>query len=48
MWSEITIGEPGGMSSRRLPAALVSSTVSQPSAAMARMGPFISSARPRS
>ncbi len=48
MWSEITIGEPGGMSSRRLPAALVCSKVSQPSAAMARMAPFISSARPRS
>ena len=48
MWSEITIGEPGGMSSLRLPAALVCSSVSQPSAAIARMAPFISSARPRS
>ena len=37
MWSEIAISAPGGMSSRRLPAALVCSSVSQPSAAMARI-----------
>ena len=30
MWSVIAITEPGGMSSRRLPAALVCSSVSQP------------------
>ncbi len=32
MWSVISISEPGGMSGRRLPAALVWSSVSQPSA----------------
>ena len=32
MWSVIAISEPGGMSRRRLPAALVCSSVSQPSA----------------
>ena len=48
MWSAIAISAPGGMSSRRLPAALVCSSVSQPSSAMARITGFISSARPRS
>ena len=40
MWSVIAITEPGGMSSRRLPAALVCSRVSQPSSATARMAPL--------
>jgi hypothetical protein len=48
MWSLIAITEPGGMSSRRLPAALVCSRVSQPRSATARMAPRISSALPRS
>ena len=46
MWSVITMTLPGGISGRRLPAALVSNRVSQPSAASVRIGTFIASARP--
>ncbi len=48
IWSVIAITEPGPASSRRLPAALVRTSASQPSAASVRTGTAMASARPDS
>ena len=45
-WSLIAIRLPGGITGRRLPAALVCTSTSQPSARSVRSGSFMPSASP--